>query len=62
MERIIISQFAGLNEVTLETGPIMVLIGPPASGKSISAKLLYFFREIGSRLSAAATDGRAGRT
>ncbi len=58
MERIIISQFAGLNEVTLETAPIMVLIGPPASGKSISAKLLYFFREIGSRLSAAATDSR----
>jgi ABC-type cobalamin/Fe3+-siderophores transport system ATPase subunit len=59
MEKIVISQFAGLDEVSLETGSVLVLIGPQATGKSVTAKLLYFFREIGSRLYSAVIDGRS---
>jgi predicted ATPase len=53
MEKLSIKNFAGLKQVELEPGPITGLIGPQASGKSIVAKLLYFFREIASRLPAA---------
>ena len=49
MEKISISGFGGIKEATLETAPIMVLIGEQATGKSIVAKLLYFFRYLGSR-------------
>jgi hypothetical protein len=59
METIVINQFAGLDEVSLETGPVLVFIGPQATGKSVTAKLLYFFREIGSRLYPAVIDGRS---
>jgi ABC-type cobalamin/Fe3+-siderophores transport system ATPase subunit len=59
MEKIVIRQFAGLDDVSLETGPVLVLIGPQATGKSVTAKLLYFFREIGSRLYSAVVDGRS---
>jgi predicted ATPase len=50
MEKLIIENFAGLKSVTIETSPVTGLIGPQASGKSIIAKLLYFFREIASLL------------
>jgi hypothetical protein len=58
MEKLQIKNFAGLKEVTIEVSPITGFIGPQASGKSIIAKLLYFFREIGSRLPAAAAEGK----
>ncbi len=48
MEKLLIHNFAGLKEVTIEVSPITGFIGPQASGKSVIAKLLYFFREIGS--------------
>jgi hypothetical protein len=57
MEKIIIHQFAGLKDISLETGPITVIIGPQATGKSVTAKLIFFFREIGSQLLAATTAG-----
>lgn len=50
MEKLSINNFAGLKEVSLEISPVTGLIGPQASGKSVSAKLLFFFREIASRL------------
>jgi hypothetical protein len=59
MERLAIDGFAGFRETALEVGPVTVLIGPQATGKSIVAKLLYFFRETASRLSAAAADDRS---
>ena len=57
MEKLSINNFAGLKQVSIELSPVTGLIGPQASGKSVTAKLLYFFREIASRLPAAATDG-----
>jgi hypothetical protein len=50
METISISGFGGLKEAKFETAPIMVLIGEQATGKSIVAKLLYFFRDIGPKM------------
>lgn len=60
MEKLIINNFAGLKQVELEIRPITGLIGPQASGKSVIAKLLYFFREIASRLPAAIMEEQEG--
>ena len=60
MEKLIVKNFAGLKSVELEIRPITGFIGPQASGKSIIAKLLYFFREIGSRLPSAVLKGQDG--
>jgi hypothetical protein len=46
METISISGFGGFKDAKFETAPIMVLIGEQATGKSIVAKLLYFFRNL----------------
>lgn len=46
MERLIIQNFAGLKEFTFEVKKINILIGPQATGKSIVAKLLYFFKQF----------------
>ena len=54
MERIRINNFAGLKEVNLEVSQVTGFIGPQASGKSIIAKLLYFFRGTASWLPDAA--------
>ncbi len=45
-ERLIIDGFAGMKEVDLDIGQINVLIGPQATGKSLCAKLLFFFRSF----------------
>ena len=46
MERIEIKNFAGIKEVSLEVKQINILIGPQASGKSIIAKLLFYFKNF----------------
>src|SRR5665213_45598 len=60
MEKLLINNFAGLKSVELEIRPITGFIGPQASGKSIIAKLLFFFREIASRLPNAVLKGQDG--
>jgi hypothetical protein len=60
MEKLLVNNFAGLKSVELEIRPVTGLIGPEASGKSILAKLLYFFREIAYRLPRAALQGLDG--
>ena len=57
MEKLQIKNFAGLKDVTIDVKPITGFIGPQASGKSVIAKLLYFFREIASRLPEAVRKG-----
>lgn len=57
MERLVVHNFAGIRDATIEVRPITGLIGPQASGKSVIAKLLYFFREIASRIPAAVIEG-----
>ncbi|MDQ2768906.1 MAG: ATP-binding protein, partial [Bacteroidota bacterium] len=43
-ERLIIRNFAGLEEVDIELGRVNIFIGPQASGKSVCAKCLYLFK------------------
>ncbi|VEP15315.1 conserved hypothetical protein [Hyella patelloides LEGE 07179] len=46
MEKIEIKEFAGIKDITIEVKQINILIGPQASGKSIIAKLLYYFKNF----------------
>lgn len=46
MEKLIIKNFAGLQNVEIIPKKINLLIGPQASGKSIIAKLLFYFRSF----------------
>lgn len=45
-ERLIIHNFAGISEINVYLGQINVLIGPQATGKSITAKSFYFFKSF----------------
>lgn len=45
MESLKIQNFCGLNNARLELAPINLFIGPQATGKSVAAKLVYYFRE-----------------
>ena len=45
-ETLRVQNFAGMKDVTLELSRMNVLIGPSASGKSVCAKLLFFFKGI----------------
>jgi len=46
MEKLIIENFACLDKVEIEFNKINLFIGKQASGKSITAKLHHFFREV----------------
>lgn len=46
MEKLIIQKFAGIKSLEIDLSQINVLIGPQASGKSITAKLIYFFKSF----------------
>ena len=46
MEKIEIKDFVGIKDMTIEVKAINILIGPQASGKSIIAKLLFYFKEF----------------
>lgn len=45
-ESISIRNFGGLKDVTIPLNSINIFIGKQASGKSITAKLIYFFRKV----------------
>lgn len=49
-EKIIIENFGGLKKLEFELKNINILIGPQASGKSISVKLMYFFKNFVSEI------------
>ena len=46
MEKIEIKNFVGIKDITLEVKQINILIGSQASGKSIIAKLLFYFKNF----------------
>ena len=46
MENLTIQNFVCIKDVSVELKPMTVIIGPQASGKSIIAKLVYFFRHM----------------
>ena len=45
-ERLIIENFKGISHLDLEVRPFTVLIGPQSVGKSVTAKLLYYFQTL----------------
>jgi predicted ATPase len=45
-EKIIIENFGGLADAEIDINAINIYIGRQASGKSVSAKLIYFFKNI----------------
>ena len=45
-ESLRIEGFAGIRELEIELSRINLLIGPQASGKSVAARLLYFFKSL----------------
>lgn len=45
-ERLLIRDFAGIKEIDITLSRINLLIGPQATGKSICAKLLYYFKSF----------------
>lgn len=46
MEQIRIKTFAGIDDLTIELNKVNIFIGRQASGKSITAKLIYYFKGI----------------
>lgn len=50
MEKIKIENFAGIKSMEFEFKSINILIGPQGSGKSITVKLLYFFKNFVSEI------------
>lgn len=46
LEKLIVKKFAGIEDLELEVKKINILIGPQASGKSICAKLLCYFKNF----------------
>lgn len=45
-ERLIIKNFAGIKKLELDVRQITILIGPQTTGKSVCAKLLFFFKNF----------------
>lgn len=50
MEKIKIENFAGIKSMDFEFKSINILIGPQGSGKSVTVKLLYFFKSFFSEI------------
>lgn len=46
VEKLIIDNFAGIEHLEIEVKKINIMIGPQASGKSVCAKLLFYFKEF----------------
>ena len=46
MEKLYIENFGGITKAEIELNKINVFIGPQASGKSVCAKLFYFFKKV----------------
>ncbi len=45
-EKLIIDNFGGIEHLEIEIGGINILVGPQASGKSIIAKLFFYFKSF----------------
>jgi predicted ATP-binding protein involved in virulence len=45
-EKLIVKNFAGIKDLEIEVKRINILIGPQASGKSVCAKLIFYFKNF----------------
>ncbi|NEO40488.1 MAG: ATP-binding protein [Moorea sp. SIOASIH] len=46
VEKLTVKNFAGIDELEIEVKRINIVIGPQASGKSVCAKLLFYFKNF----------------
>ena len=46
LEKLTIENFAGIKHLEMDVSPFTVLIGPQSVGKSLTAKVLYFFKSL----------------
>ena len=46
MEKLMVSNFAGMDELEIQLNKINLFIGPQATGKSVTIKLIYFFNSF----------------
>ena len=60
-EKISIKNFGGMTSLEVELRQINIFIGPQASGKSITVKLLFFFKNILSDIIESISDGEDKR-
>jgi hypothetical protein len=58
-ETLTIKGFCGLTSVELNFAPVTLFIGPQASGKSVIAKAMFYFRRIPAQLLGAAEEGKS---
>lgn len=61
VEKLIVDNFAGIEHLEIEVKKINIMIGPQASGKSVCAKLLFYFKEFVSELIKAVENDRTKR-
>ncbi len=61
VEKLIIENFAGIKYLEIEVKKINIMIGPQASGKSVCAKLLFYFKEFITELIKSVEDGQTKR-
>jgi len=54
LEKLTIENFAGIRHLEMDVSPFTLLIGPQSVGKSLTAKVLYFFKSLPRALYAAA--------
>ena len=46
IQKLEVNHFGPITKASVEIRPLLVLIGPQASGKSTMAKLIYFFQQL----------------
>ena len=61
MEKLIIKNFAGIKYLEMELNKINIILGPQASGKSISAKMFFYFKSFFEEIRQAIEDNKSKR-
>ena len=61
-EKLTVKNFAGITDLEIEVKRINILIGPQASGKSVCAKLLFYFKNFVWEILAAVDNEQTKRT
>ncbi|NEO98799.1 MAG: AAA family ATPase [Symploca sp. SIO2E9] len=61
MERLLVENFVGIKKLDIELKKINILIGPQASGKSVCAKLLFYFKDFVHEIISTAEDNQTKR-
>ncbi|UCH97845.1 MAG: ATP-binding protein [Candidatus Aminicenantes bacterium] len=55
-ERISVKNFSVIDSIEMDVKPITILIGPQSTGKSLMAKLVYFFKSLPAEMTNAVID------